>query len=517
MNLPEIADAKDIIFMYKVLIKPQNISIEANENETLLSVQIRAGLSPDAPCGGQGTCGKCLVTVITEGNVKKIVKACQYKISGDITIELSSVMESSKILEYGIRRTVAVSPYVNAEYGIAFDIGTTTVVSYLIDLKSARRIAHASVLNPQRQFGADVISRCEYALENGVDKLSSAIRNAMNDLMGKICNDAEIKTADIKLISVVGNTCMHHLFLNIDPKPLTAAPYEAVVKDEIVMKASEAGLKAADDATLLVLPNIAGFVGADTVGCILATEFDKLEDLSLMIDIGTNGEMVMGNKDHLIACSTAAGPAFEGAKIDCGMRGAVGAIDHVSYANGKFSCHVIGNRKATGICGSGLMDAVAAALEAEIIDETGKISPDNENVFVLADNGQPAIRLTEAVYLSQKDIREVQLAKGAIAAGVELMADELKIKINDIKKVYIAGAFGNYMDPYSACRIGLIPAVLEEKINMIGNAAGEGSIIALINYNEFLHAQNLKDKIDFIELASSSDFQDIFIDNLMFE
>ncbi len=503
--------------MYKVLIKPQNISIEANENETLLSVQIRAGLSPDAPCGGQGTCGKCLVTVITGDNTRKIVKACQYKISEDITIELSSSTQSSKILEYGIRRTVEAAPYVKCEYGIAFDIGTTTVVSYLIDLKNARRIAHASTLNPQRQFGADVISRCEYALENGVEKLSSAIRNAMNELIEKTCSDAGIKNTDINLISVVGNTCMHHLFLNIDPKPFTIAPYEAVVKDEIIMKASDAGLKASDDAALLVLPNIAGFVGADTVGCILATEFDKLEDLSLMIDIGTNGEMVMGNKEHLIACSTAAGPAFEGAKIDCGMRGAEGAIDHVSYADGKFNCHVIGNCESMGICGSGLMDAVAAALEAEIIDETGKISLDNENVFALADSNQPAIKLTDNVYLSQKDIREVQLAKGAIAAGIELMAEELKIKINDIKKVYIAGAFGNYMDPHSACRIGLIPAVLEGKINMIGNAAGEGSIIALINYNEFLHAQKLRDNIDFIELASSPDFQDIFIDNLMFE
>ena len=502
--------------MHKLFIKPLNISIEAQDNETLLSAQIRAGLSPDAPCGGQGTCGKCLVKIIDETGTENIVKACQYKITSDTTIELLPQEESSKILEKGIKRSVAVAPYVSEGYGAAFDIGTTTVVCYLIDLKTGQQVSHASTLNPQRQFGADVISRCEYALANGVETLSSVIRSALNDLIKQVCADANIDIKNINIISVVGNTCMHHLLLNIDPKSLTVAPYEAVVRDEQIMKASDIGLDASEDAMVLVLPNIAGFVGADTVGCMLATQFDQLDELSLMIDIGTNGEMVMGNRNRMITCSTAAGPAFEGAKIDCGMRGENGAIDHVRCVDGKLECHVIGDVEAQGICGSGLMDAVAASLDAEIIDETGRIDEENESVFALPENNQLAIKLAGNVYLSQKDIREVQLAKGAIAAGIELMADELKIKINDIKKVYIAGAFGNYMNPHSACRIGLLPAALEEKITMIGNAAGEGSQIALVNYNEFLHAQELIDKIDFIELASSPDFQDVFIDQLMF-
>lgn len=373
------------------------------------------------------------------------------------------------------------------------------------------------------------------------------IKDSIADPASRAAQLAPIRLDQIKLITVVGNTCMHHLFMDIDPRSLTVVPYDAVVKDEIVMKAADADLHVAPDAVLQVLPNIAGFVGADTVGCILASSFDQLEELSLMIDIGTNGEMVMGNRDRMVACSTAAGPAFEGAKIECGMRGTTGAIDHVRFENGAFACHVIGsgdefrttdlesgavsgseeaakedgsNDKriaAIGICGSGLMDAVAAALEEEVIDEMGKIDPDHPCTFIQEECGQPAIRLIDGVYLSQKDIREVQLAKGAVAAGIELLAVELGIKLTDIKRVMIAGAFGNYMDPHSACCIGMIPPELEERIEMIGNAAGEGSIIATLNHDEFLHAQTIREKAQFLELASSPDFQDTFVDNLMFE
>ena len=502
---------------YHVLIKPSDISIDAQEGEDLLSVQIRAGLQPDAPCSGQGTCGKCLVDVQV-GETYHTVKACQYEVHEDLTIRVHEKKEFN-ILESGIKRQIDLEPQISEGLGAAFDIGTTSVVCYLLDLKSGKQLGKASVLNPQSQFGADVISRCEYAIGHGVEILSSTIRTALNELIRQACCLAGRDPLEIRLVSVVGNTCMHHLFMNIDPRPLTVVPYEAVVKDEIVMKAIEADIKVHPEGILQVLPNIAGFVGADTVGCLLATEFDSLEDLSLMIDIGTNGEMVMGNKKRMIACSTAAGPAFEGARIECGMRGTTGAIDHVTLQDGQLICHVIGGEdtEATGICGSGLMDAVAAALDGEIIDETGRIDEDADCVFHLEENDMPAIRLSEHVYLSQKDIREVQLAKGAVAAGIDLLAAELGIGIKDIRHIMIAGAFGNYMDPHSACRIGMIPPELEDRIEMIGNAAGEGSIIATLNYPEFLHAQKIRQKAQFLELASSPDFQDTFVDNLMFE
>ena len=502
--------------MFKIRFLPDDIEINAVEGEDLLSAQIRAGLRPDAPCGGQGSCGKCLVTVEDKEGSSREVLACQYIIGSDLTVNVRTKAKIN-ILESGVKREVSLAPRTDEGYAAAFDIGTTTVVCYLLDLSTGELKGKSSMLNPQSQYGADVISRCEYAINNGTGDLAQTIRNGMNELIDNICREQDLDSDSIKMITVVGNTCMHHLFLGIDPSSLTVVPYEAKVKDEMVMKASEAELKASEDAVLQVLPNIAGFVGADTVGCLLATAFDCLDELSLLIDIGTNGEMVMGNKDRMITCSCAAGPAFEGAKIECGMRGTVGAIDHVKADGDRFSFHVIGDEEPEGICGSGLLDAVAVFLDLEIIDETGKIDMDSEYAFRLKNTDMPAVRFSDNVYLSQKDVREVQLAKGAIAAGIELMAEKLGIRINDIEKVMIAGAFGNYMDPHSACRIGLLPAVLEDRIEMIGNAAGEGRMIASLNVNEFLHAQEIREKAEFLELASYPAFQDTFVDNLLFE
>lgn len=523
--------------MFTVKIIPNNIEVQVQGGSTLLTAQIKAGLHPDAPCGGQGTCGKCLVNIVEESGYRRTVRACQFKVEKDLTIEVEKEDEFH-ILETGTNRKINIKPDVEEQIikkekalGVAFDIGTTSVVCYLLDLATGKEIAHSSMLNPQSQFGADVISRCEYAIANGVDKLSSVIRNALNELIEEVCNSANITTDRIYIATVVGNTCMHHLYLGIDPKPLTVVPYEAVVKDEMVVTPAEVDMHINPNGKVQILPNIAGFVGADTIGCLLATEFDELEDLSLMIDIGTNGEMVMGNKDHMIACSTAAGPAFEGAKIECGMRGKDGAIDHVKLEDNNVVPHVINSNKADGICGSGLMDAIAVFLKAGIIDESGKLfNPEKDDIETASEGLKENVKrigktkegllnftLKGPVYLSQKDIREVQLAKGAIAAGIELMAEKLGIKVTDIKKVMIAGAFGNYMDPHSACAIGLIPQVLEEKIEMIGNAAGEGSKIATLNKDEFLRAQAIRKDIEFLELASSPNFQDTFVDNLLFE
>ena len=388
---------------------------------------------------------------------------------------------------------------------------------YLLDLATGKELAHASMLNPQSQFGADVISRCEYAIAGGLSELSKVIRDALNQLLEEACAQAGKEKEQIYVATVVGNTCMHHLYMGIDPTPLTVVPYEAVVKDYMTVTPAEVDMQINPEGKVQILPNIAGFVGADTVGCLLATAFDEIEDLSLMIDIGTNGEMVMGNKDHMIACSTAAGPAFEGAKIECGMRGMSGAIDHIKADGTNLVCHVIDDVKAVGICGSGLMDAIAAGLDIELIDESGKIDEDFDYVYRQEDTNLLAFKLRDGVYLSQKDVREVQLAKGAIAAGIELMAEKLGIQVSDIKKIMIAGAFGNYMDPHSACRIGMLPIELEDRIEMIGNAAGEGSRIATLNIDEFERAQTIREKVEFLELASSPNFQDTFVDNLLFE
>ncbi|MBQ9814692.1 MAG: DUF4445 domain-containing protein [Lachnospiraceae bacterium] len=562
---------------YKVTILPNNIELSVEEGTNLLEVQRTAGLNPDAPCGGQGTCGKCLVD-LWDGTTYKTVRACQTIVDSDLTFRIKGG-ESHHLLESGTKRSFLLDPaikwgtvsvekckfgestsdwerlkdslstqfavdqdmitsdlktiaglhqtLVDNEYSLdavmynnelldlrkdvnpyaaAIDIGTTSVVCYLLDLAAGNEIDHTSTLNPQAQYGADVISRAEAAIDGKGTELALLIRNGINELLQKAADNAGCMTQDIYLVSIAGNTCMHHLFLDISPESLVHAPYNSTVNEELVLTASELGIGINPNGRIQMLPNIAGFVGADTAGVLLATDFDKEEDLTLVIDIGTNGEMVMGNKDRMIACSTAAGPAFEGAKIEMGMRGRAGAIDHVfADENGDISCSVIDDAQPEGICGSGLLDAVSVLLTTERMSESGKLE-DGDRFYLKGD-----------VYISQKDIREVQLAKGAIAAGIELMAEHLGIQIDDIKKVKIAGAFGNYMDPHSACVIGMIPAQLEDRIVMIGNAAGEGAKIAALNYSEFRRAEEITKKVEFLELATSPEFQDTFVDHLMFE
>ncbi len=471
---------------FTVTFLPDNIITEAPAGSTILQAQIAAGLHPDAPCGGKGTCGKCRVTV--DG---KEVLACQTIVKHDMAV-FTETEDGEKILTTGLAvQTVPEGLY---PYVLAFDIGTTTVVAYLMDGHTGRQLATASCKNPQGQFGADVISRIEHALQGGSSQLQSCIREAMEGLTRELLARTGIPMEDIGAAAIVGNTAMHHLLLNIDPRPLVTPPYMPNVFEALQLDRG---------CQVRVLPNIAGFVGGDTVGCMVSTRFDRLEALSLMIDIGTNGEMVLGDKHRRIACSTAAGPAFEGAKISCGMRGADGAVDHVWMENGEVRYHVIGDTAPEGLCGSGLLDLVAVLLELEIIDESGYL-----------ETGK--YRLCDNVVLTQKDVREVQLAKAAIRAGIELLAEKIGTEVDQIQKVYLAGAFGNYLTPASACRIGMIPPMLLDRIEPIGNAAGEGAKLCALNREEYLYSQRLAKGTEFLELASLPQFQDCYVDALEF-
>ena len=306
---------------------------------------------------------------------------------------------------------------------------------------------------------------------------------------------------------------MHHLLLGLDVRPLVVPPYMPTVRE--AMETAADFLPIAPNARLRVLPNIAGFVGADTVACMEAVDFDKLEKLTLLVDIGTNGEMVLGDKNRRLACSTAAGPAFEGAKIEFGMRAADGAIQHVSLERGEVVCTVIGGGKATGICGSGLLDALSVLLMAGYLDGSGQLHPDvgppeRWRVF----NRQPAFDLCDGVLLTQKDVREVQLAKAAIRAGIELMAQSLGRDVLEIDSILLAGAFGSYLLPDSACAIGMLPPMLLHKVHVIGNTAGEGAKRCAISEAAYRHSKELAKGTDFLELASLPIFQDCYIDML---
>lgn len=468
---------------FSVTFLPDGITVKVDGRTTLLQAQIAGGLRPDAPCGGKGTCGKC--RVILEG---REALACQTRVDRDMQVYTAGA-EKISILTSG--KAVTVKPDGTDKYVLAFDVGTTTVVCYLLEGQSGAVLAQGSAVNPQGQFGADVISRIQYALKEGGAALRESIRKEMEELTRQVCRQAGITPEEITASAIVGNTAMHHLLLGIDPKPLVTPPYMPAISDALERENAR------------ILPNIAGFVGGDTVGCMVATRFDELEELTLLVDIGTNGEMVLGDKNRRIACSTAAGPAFEGAKISCGMRGAVGAVDHVWLEENKVRYHTIGDIPPKGLCGSGLLDLVAVLLDLGIIDESGRLAGKR-------------YELCENVTLTQKDVREVQLAKAAIRAGIELLAEKRSVAVSEIRQVCLAGAFGNYMSPASACRIGMIPPVLLERIVPVGNAAGEGAKLCALSREEFAYSQRLAKETEFLELARLPQFQDCYIDALEF-
>ena len=448
-----------------------------------------------------------------------------YRTLSENSFEVDALVYNNTILD--------VVPAGSDVLAMAFDIGTTTIAAYFIDLRTGRQLSQASMLNPQVKYGADVIMRMKYSLENGLKGPTGDIREALMELTAQCCSEAGKKPESVYLVSLVGNTCMHHLFLGIDPSSLAYAPYTAAIAEPIIGRACEYGFRINPNAKLFFLPNIAGFVGADTVGAALAAAMDEAEKITLLIDIGTNGEMVLGDKKRLIACSTAAGPAFEGAVITCGMRGADGAIDHIKLVDGKLDYSVIGGGKPVGICGSGLIDLLSELVRVGLVESGGKLLLGDEiedsegkafagrvevkdglRSFLLADETESGNG--ERIIFTQKDIREVQLAKGAMAAGIQMMCRRLGITTADIRSVMIAGAFGSYMSPKSAAGIALIPPELGDEVLAIGNAAGQGAKLCAMSIDEYHRSDRLSKKMEYLELAADPKFQDIFVDELEF-
>lgn len=479
---------------YEVALPQYEKILPVSEGITLQQLLRTEGIRLDAPCGGKGTCKKCHCMVNGEEKL-----ACQTVVDRDMTVILPD-QKQDRILTSG--QGALWNPDGANAYVMAFDVGTTTVAGYLLDGHKGTVLATVSAPNPQREYGADVISRIQYALTVDASAQQKAILKTLGELLHLAAEKAGIQLDEITLVSLVGNTCMHHLLLGIDTQPLATPPYRANVTKALTYPAAQF-LPLNEQAVLRVLPNISGFVGADTVGCLLATAMDEAKDWTLLVDIGTNGEMVLGKGSRRIACSTAAGPAFEGAKIECGMRGAEGAIDHVWLEDDEVKCSVIGGGAAVGLCGSGLLDAVAVLLKKDVIAPNGRMKTKK---FILKDE----------VYLSQKDVRQVQLAKSAIRAGIELMAKTMGIETAQISRLLLAGAFGNHLSPESACAIGLLPPVLLDKIQSVGNAAGEGAKSAAVSGKAFEHAAALAKGTEFLELATLPEFQDTYITLLDF-
>ncbi len=483
---------------HNIHILPDGRHLTLPSGQNLLEALRNSGVFPDAPCGGNGTCGKCKVLL----NGKEAL-ACQTVINQDMTVLLPNDSEL-QILQSGIPTCDAIDP-VQEGHLLAFDIGTTSVVCFLLDSTTGRELANASMANPQYCFGADVISRIQAALNGHLPQLTAMVRDAMTSLIGQVCRDAHVEPQQIGVVSVVGNPAMQQLFLGIAPVNLASVPFEPVLTEAKIVDCRDI-LPICTQAKLLIVPDISGYVGADTIGCLLATQLYKKEELTLLVDIGTNGEMVLGNRNRMIACSTAAGPALEGANIHFGMRGTDGAIDHVWLEDGQIRCSVIGGGEAKGICGSGLIDAIAVGLELGLLNKRGRIQTE-DRIFHIA----------EDIYLTQDDIRQVQLAKGAICAGITLMAQQLGTTMEQIQKVQLAGAFGTFLDSNNACRIGLLPPQLLNKIKAVGNAAGSGAKMLACAKNLLQTTQELTEKIEFLELASLSEFSITFAKAMNFQ
>ena len=483
--------------MPKLHIEPQKIDCFVSNGTNLMTALQDSHIFLDAPCGGNGKCGKCKVLI--DG---REVLACQTTIDADMTVAIPN-RSGLRVLQSGLDTIQTMNPHKEG-YLLAFDIGTTSVVCFLLDGKTGREIAKSSMLNPQTAFGADVISRIQAALRGELEQETKVIRDGMTALMEQACEAAKVDPTQIGVVSVVGNPAMQQLFLGIELKNLAGVPFAPVLTDAKVIPCIDI-LPICANAELLIIPDISGYIGADTMGCVLSTEIYQKDEITLMVDIGTNGEMVLGNKKRMIACSTAAGPALEGANIQFGMRGTDGAIDHVWLESDEVRCSVIGGGEPEGICGSGLIDAIAVGLEMGLLNKRGRILND-DHIF----------HLTEGIYLTQDDIRQVQLAKGAIYAGIILMAKQLGLEIGNIQKVQLAGAFGNYLNPQSACRIGLLPEVLLDRIEPIGNAAGSGAKMLACDKDLLTLTQALAGKIEFLELASLPEFSRTFAKSMNF-
>ncbi len=571
---------------FAISFEPSGASVSVQEGTTLLEAARSAGIMLDSPCGGNGTCGKCIVK-IDDGEKVFEERACVVRIDREMKVFVPENAKGHRILEDSTGAEIEFDPSLTAieidvqkpaiggfasdweavsaalgkkvvpapgvleklhsvlvdtaykpeaviydekllcvrERGrkllaMAFDIGTTTVVGYLLDMRTGRKLAAASMLNPQSAYGADVIKRAGYCAENGVSELTDCIRQALDTLISQATAEAGADRKDVFAVSVAGNTCMNHIFLGVNPGPLTLAPYLPILRHSVQGYAADYGMAIGDGALMIAIPNIGGFVGADTVAAIIAAEMDRSDEIILLIDIGTNGEIALGNKNRIISCSTAAGPAFEGALIECGMRGAEGAVDHLKLNGGKVECSVIGGGKARGICGSGLIDAVSELVRTGLIDESGRLNPEGEcgewESLLTGEGSERRLLIKDDVYVSQKDIREVQLAKAAMAAGMRILMSQLALEEKDIVKVMIAGAFGNYMSPESACRISLIPSSLNDRVLPIGNAAGLGAQEALLSESAMERANAVSANATYTELAVINEFQDLFVEELEF-
>lgn len=533
---------------------PMNQRVDVEPGSNLLQLALDHGININGICQGKGTCGKCKV-LITKGNPREYTAeemkhltseerskgthlACAMNVKQDtcVIIPRESQIEDKKIVVKS-NQGQDLTNKDGDSYGMVFDIGTTSVEAALYNLVSGKEIVRFTKNNPQSSYGADVISRISYCnqKEENIYKLKKMIIDCCNEMIHEIIDNNWVVYSEIRKgigynniykCVFLANTTMSHIFLGKSVKGLSKAPFSPVYTGMISWINERAEFYMNNQGEIIMLPGLSGQVGSDTLGCILTTDLIHKDGISLIIDIGTNSEVVLGDNGRLVCCSSAAGPAFEGASISQGMRATIGGIKGARIYKDQLELDIVGDGTPIGICGSGIIDIIGELVQEGIIDETGRIVSPTETTSLLRDRiiqgegndfllSSPWSR--DVVKITQKDIREVQMAKAAIYAGIMTLLEEKGISLSQIDQVYLAGAFGNNINIRNAIRIGLLPDIPIEKFAFIGNGSLEGGALFLLSQIAEDEVIKISKDIEHIELANNSNFRDLFIHSMNFK
>lgn len=554
--------------MVQVHFRSHDLTIDVPAGASLLEAVRRARLRLEAPCNGGGTCGKCRVRLNPEaqGRIRRVASRnlsdedagqgwallCSTLLEDDIVLDLPVFSERGlRILEDGVRADLPLSPWISKRFrqdrevtevragperlgdeagdtatrsfGVAVDIGSTTIVASLIDLTSGRTRGSASSLNPQALHAQDVLSRIQLAsTPEGLALLHGEVVAEIDRLIGLLASEARIPRRRIYEVVLAGNTCMLHLAANVDPEPLGRFPYQPVLRGHQYFPARSLGLAISPFGIAYAPPVVSGFVGADITAGILSVGLSGSEGVGLFIDIGTNGELVLARDGRLQATSTAAGPAFEGMNIACGMRAARGAIERVSLEDDRVELETIDQAPAIGLCGSGLLDAVAELARHEVIGASGRFARTGDGLppelasRLARRDGKPVFHLTPEVFLSQGDIRQVQLAKGAVRAGIDILLRRNGLTASDVGRILIAGSFGYHLTVRSLLDIGLFPREFEGRVEYVGNSSRTGAEALLTNAPSRDALAGIVGGVETVDLVNDPDFTDAFVAAMAF-
>ena len=532
--------------MAKINIKNFNKTISQTGN--LLDILLNNNIPIENPCNGKGTCGKCQVKIQAQQAIPispeereiftnselnsglRLACLCEVKKTDELEVEILFKETKHRVLSSGtipdFEKEVRASGY-----GLAIDIGTTTVVLMLVDLKTGAQLTSSTRINSQKQYGLDVLTRITYEYNNpddGIKKLQSTIVADLNEMIDEVCQQAQVTKNTIVEIAVAANCTMLHMLLGVDARSIGKAPYKPLFTKAQILKAKDIGLALTDEAVLYCLPSVSSYIGADIVAGVYTCELANKEN-TLFIDIGTNGELALFSQGKLTSCSCAAGPALEGMNISSGMRAALGAIENIVIKKDKIELTTIGDKPAQGLCGSGILSAIKELLRVGIVKKSGAFikmdvldtddyrrkylrMKENKREFVI----QQQAHNKNEIIVSMNDVRQVQLAKGALLSGVMALLEQANIKTEDLVEVIVAGQFGAHLSGEILVKTGILPPIAEKKISYIGNSSCTGAYMCLMSTKVKQEIEKLANKIEYLELAESNNYEKLFSKCLIF-